>query len=499
MTVELCETPIAELQRAMAAGETTAAELVAAYLARIEAYDENGPALNAVLFVNPDALGEAVALDREREQRGPRGPLHGIPLLVKDNVHVAGMPTRAGCRALDGLVAEEDAFVVERLRRAGAIILGKTNLHELAAGITSVGSMHGRVRNPYDVTRTPGGSSGGTAAAVAASFAAAGIATDTTGSIRIPAAYTACVGLRPTQGLVSRSGIVPLALSQDIPGPIARSVGDLAILLDAIVGPDPRDDQTHEVRGRSVAFRPALDPEALRGRRIGRLEPLFADADADIVGRIEEALGRAESAGAEIDSISCPELDALVDEQFVLVLSEVQGDLDAWLATQPTAPVRSLAEIIDSGMLHPEFPPVKAADLELLRGSPAYADACENRGRLRQVLDDLLRVHELDALAYPSMRQPPAVLGMEQLGNNANAAANAGLPAITVPAGFTADGLPVGLELLGRAFDDTRLLGFAYALEQSGCVRRPPPTTPELPPVAAVAPGVARVTDAETV
>lgn len=493
MSIEICETPIAALQHAMAAGRTTAFELVTAYLARIEAYDGRGPALNAVLVVNPDALRDARDLDRERAQRGPRGPLHGIPVLVKDNVHVAGMPTRAGCRALDGLVAEEDAFVVDRLRRAGAIVLGKTNLHELAAGITSVGSMHGRVRNPYDLTRTPGGSSGGSAAAVAASFAAAGIATDTTGSIRIPAAYTACVGLRPTQGSVSRHGIVPLALSQDVAGAITRSVADLAVLLDAIVGPDPRDEQTDAVRGRSVAFVPALQPEALRGRRIGRLEPLFADADTEVVRLIDEALDRAESAGAEVAAVSCPELAALVDEGFVLVLSEVLEDLDQWLATQPTAPVRSLAEIIDSGTLHPEFPPLQAAALKSLRRSDAYTTACDNRRRLREVLDDLFRAHDLDALAYPSMRQPPALLGAPQLGNNANAAANAGLPAVTIPAGFCAAGLPVGLELLGPAFEDARLLGFAYALEQSGPTRRPPATTPELPSARAPVTGSAAI------
>ncbi len=238
---DLVEKSIAELQHAMAAGEVSSHELVAAYLARIDAYDKSGPKLNAMIALNPRALAEADALDKERAAKGPRGPLHGIPIVVKDNFETADMPTTGGSIALAGFEPKEDAFQVAKLRAAGAVILGKTNLHELAAGITSVSSMGGQTRNPYDPARNPGGSSGGTAAAVAANFAAAGMGSDTCGSIRIPSGHNSLVGLRGTLGLSSRAGVIPLSHTQDIGGPLARTVVDLATMLDATVGADERD------------------------------------------------------------------------------------------------------------------------------------------------------------------------------------------------------------------------------------------------------------------
>ena len=252
-TVEVAEATIVELQAAMAAGEVTSKMLVEQYVARIDAYDEQGPRLNALLSLNPEAVATAEALDVERAAQGPRGPLHGIPVVLKDNFDTADMPTTGGSIALAGVVPPDDAFQVRRLREAGAVILGKTNLHELAAGITTVSSLGGQTRNPYDPARNPGGSSGGTGAAVAASFAAFGMGSDTCGSIRYPSAHHSLVGLRGTSGLSSRDGIIPLSHTQDIGGPLARSVTDLAIALDATVGSDPADPRHGAER------RPAVD------------------------------------------------------------------------------------------------------------------------------------------------------------------------------------------------------------------------------------------------
>ena len=241
---EVTEASITQLQSALAAGTLTSRQLVAAYLARIDAYDQKGPRLNSIITINPAALAEAEALDKERAAKGPRGPLHGIPVLVKDNYDTKDMPTSGGTLALASLQPDRDAFQVARLRAAGAIILGKTAMHELAAGTITISSLSGPSRNPYDPSRSPGGSSGGTGAAVATSFAAAGMDSDTCGSIRIPAAYQNLFGLRATRGLSSRTGVMPLSDTQDVAGPITRSVTDLAIMLDATVGEDPADAVT---------------------------------------------------------------------------------------------------------------------------------------------------------------------------------------------------------------------------------------------------------------
>ena len=261
------ERSIADLQTALSTGVVTSRQLVEAYFARIEAYDRSGPELRAFISVNPGALDTADALDRERQDGRVRGPLHGIPVAIKDNFDTADMPTTGSSIALATHQPARDAFQVEKLRAAGAIVIGKTNLHELAAGILTVSSLGGYTRNPYDPSRNPGGSSGGTGAAVAASFAAAGLGSDTCGSIRIPAAFNNLVGLKPTMGLSSRAGVIPLSLSQDVAGPLARSVDDLAIMLDATVGPDARDPATGAGRGRTPA---AVNPAAKRSASVRR-------------------------------------------------------------------------------------------------------------------------------------------------------------------------------------------------------------------------------------
>src|SRR5437899_487878 len=292
-TYDVVEKTIPELQAAMSEGTVTSRQLVESYLARIAAYDKQGPALNAIVALNPQALATADALDAERRAGRVRGPLHGIPVVVKDNYETVEMPTTAGSIALASFHPRADAFQVRRLKDAGAVIIGKTNMHELAAGITTISSSGGQTRNPYDLGRNPGGSSGGTGAAIAATFAAAGMGSDTCGSIRIPAAHNNLTGLRGTRGLSSRSGIVPLSTTQDIGGPLARTITDLAIMLDATVGRDPADASTYLGEGRIPrSFREVLSAEALKGKRIGVLRSLFGTApeDQEVTAVINKAL-----------------------------------------------------------------------------------------------------------------------------------------------------------------------------------------------------------------
>jgi Asp-tRNA(Asn)/Glu-tRNA(Gln) amidotransferase A subunit family amidase len=472
--VDVREASIADLQSAMEQGRATSSELVQRYLDRIEAFDGQGPALNAIARVNPNASSEGRALDDERRERGPRGPLHGIPVLVKDNHDVAGLETWAGSRALEGLIAQRDAAVVARLRAAGAVVLAKTNLHELAAGITSVGSAHGRTRNPYALDRNPGGSSGGTGAGVAASLGAIGTGTDTCGSIRIPAAQNALFGLRPTHGqLASLEGIAPLCLAQDTVGPLARTAHDLALGLDAISDPSAT----------AAGFAERLDPKALEGARIGRLDTLFGTEpeDREVAEQIAEAVARLAKLGAEVVPIEIPELPALLDVMFMMILGDVPGDLAGYLTQNPTAPVADLAALLATGRMHPEVEPVVAAAVSgPINQSDAYAQAKANGRRLRDLLIERMEGERLDALAYPPILRTAAPLGEEQLGSNAHASANSGLPAISMPAGFSEAGLPIGLELLGRPGADTDLVAYAHAWEQAEPARRPPASTPSL-------------------
>ncbi|MBI2772625.1 MAG: amidase [Burkholderiales bacterium] len=480
---DVTEKSIAQLQQAQASGQVTSRQLVEAYLARIRAYDGAGPALNAVLRANPSALDDAQALDRERAARGPRGPLHGIPVLVKDNYDALGMPTSAGTLALATLQPLGDAFQVRRLKEAGAVILGKTTLHELAAGITNVSSLSGVTRNPYHLDRVPGGSSGGTAAAVAASFAAAGMGSDTCGSIRIPAANQNLVGLRPTLGLSSRAGIVPLSASQDVAGPLARSVEDLAVMLDATVGTDPADASTLAGAGHVPAsYRALLQPGGLRGARIGVLRALFGKDpdDADTNAVMQKALEALKAGGAEVSDAEVPGLEALLRDTSTIA-HEFKFDLADFLAARPGAPARSLGDIITQGLNH------EALDATLrLRNTPpardteAYRKTLAQRSALRAAVLAAMSAHGLDALAYPVLQRRPALIGEPQRGANCQLSASTGLPAIAIPAGFTADQVPAGLELMGTAFSEARLLALAYDWELAQKPRRAPFSTPPL-------------------
>jgi len=478
---EVYEATIPELQAALRRGEITSVQLVDAYEARILAYDQQGPALNAIIRLNQRARADAAALDAERMRGRVRGPLHGIPILLKDNYDTRGLATSAGSLALASNVPSDDAFIVQRLRAAGAVILGKANMHELAAGITTISSLGGQTRNPYDPRRCPGGSSGGTAAAVAATFAAVGWGSDTCGSIRIPAAFNSLFGLRPTEGLVSRAGIVPLSHTQDVGGPLARTMTDLAIALDATIGPDPQDSVTRVLQGRALPyFEDSLRADALRGRRLGVLRNEFAGMDRDVERVLDAALDRMKAQGAELVDVTIPDLDSLLAGSRAIDL-ETKFDLRDYLTRHADAPVHSLSEILESGLYS------TALDSRLRRDdsvpdddSPTHravlAKQVVVRGRLTQVLDSL----RLDALVYPTERQKPAFIGEPQTGSTCQLSAQSGLPALAAPAGFTADGLPVGIELLGRAFADGRLVALAYAFEQAGPARRAPSTTPPL-------------------
>lgn len=478
------EATILELQDDMATGRVTSVELVDAFFARIEAYDGRGPNINAMIRLNPNARSEAAALDRERAMRGPRGPLHGIPIILKDNYDTFDIPTTGGSIALAGLVPPDDAFQVRKLREAGAIILGKANMHELAMGITTISSLGGQTRNPYDPTRNPGGSSGGTGAAIAASFAVIGWGSDTCGSIRIPSSQNNLFGLRPTKGLSSIDGIIPLSHTQDVGGPLARTAMDLAIALDATIGPDSADPATRALEGRSLPhFADALDANALRGARLGVLTAAFGDAPEDReLGRVvRDAIGQMKEAGAEIiDSVEIPNLDSLL-EGSGLIHFEFKFDFIDYLAGTPGAPVSSIRDILDRGLHHAVMESrFRRRDSVESRDSEEYHAALAKQAKVRGAVIATLEAQQLDALIYPTMRRKAARIGDPQRGSNCRLSANSGLPALSVPAGFTDDGLPVGIELLGAPFSDPRLVGLGFALEQATDHRRPPASTPPL-------------------
>ena len=479
----LINATIPELQQQMASGTVSSVDLVNAYLARINAYDQDGPRLNAILHFNPSAREQAAELDRERRAQGPRGPLHGIPIILKDNYDTTELPTSAGSVALAGFTPTADAFQVRKLREAGAVILAKTNMEELAMGITSISSLGGQTRNPYDPRRNPGGSSGGTGAAVAASFAAFGMGSDTCGSIRIPASHNNLVGLRPTKGLSSITGIVPLSQTQDVGGPLTRSVTDLAIVLDATIGPDPQDSATAALVGRDLPrFEEGLTGSAIRGTRIGRLTVLIERdiAENSVIDVIDTALQYMEERGAEIIDIEIPGMLDLIEKSGV-IRHEFKFDFIDYLSTRPGAPIRSLTEILKGGLHHQAMTSrFENTDKVEERDSASYLAALRWREILRDTVVQIFDENALDVIAYPTIVQRPKHVGERQLGSNCALSAQSGLPAISVPAGFTADGLPVGLELLGRPFEDMLLVALAFAFEQGTNHRVSPSLTPSL-------------------
>ena len=484
------EMTIPELQEAMSKDLVTSVELTKAYLARIKAYDQKGPLLNTMIRLNPKALAQAKEMDQERDQKGPRGPLHGIPIVLKDNYDNRDMPTSGASIALAGLVPPDDAFQVKKLRQAGVVFLGKTNLHELAAGITTISSMGAQTKNPYDPSRNPGGSSGGTAAAVASSFAAVGMGSDTCGSIRIPAAHNNLVGLRPTKGLSSIDGIIPLSHTQDTGGPLARTITDLAIVLDATVGYDSADPATKIVENMKLAsFSDALNPEALRGARFGVLTNLFGEEQEDsaVAEVVHKAIAEMERLGALAVEITIPDFDKIMENAGVIGF-EFKFDLSDYL-TQSHAPISSLSEILESGLYHDALEDTfRRRNTPKTRNSAEYRAALTKREEIREKIVELLDNHLLDALVYPTIRRKASKIGEGQFGSNCQLSAYSGLAALSIQAGFTRDGLPVGIELLGRPFSDTRLVAFGFAFEQGTGYRQAPDLTPPLSDISGTGP-----------
>ncbi|MDR7037493.1 Asp-tRNA(Asn)/Glu-tRNA(Gln) amidotransferase A subunit family amidase [Methylobacterium sp. BE186] len=485
------EATIAGVHDALAAGTITCRSLVQTYLDRIAAYDQAGPKLAAIREVNRQALGQAEAFDRNRNRLASE-PLACVPLVLKDNYNTAELPTTGGSASLAGAQPGKDAFAVAKLRKAGAIVLAKTNLQEFAQGGVSVSSLGGQVRNPYDLTRTPGGSSGGTGAAVAANLALAGTGTDTVNSIRSPASANNLVGLRATQGLISLSGIMPVSKTQDAIGPITRTVADAAALLQVMAGPDLDDPLTSPSAGKvPESYAAFLKPDALKGARLGVVKALFGTKPehAEVNRVMQEALDAFEKAGATLVPIEDPafEANALNAENDVQTY-EFKALFNAYLATIPNAPHKDLAGIIASGQYH------KAALEKFLNGAEARRDGMaepDYKVRLERISAFKARVaavfdkERLDALVYPLQKRLVVPIGeLNQAERNGIVAGLTGFPAIDIPAGFSAPteraplGVPVGLDLLGRPWSEGKLLGLAYAFEQATKLRRPPASAP---------------------
>jgi amidase len=487
------EATIAELQSKMDAGEVTAREVAETYLERIEQIDRGGPAINAVIELNPDALDIAAALDVERAEEGPRGPLHGIPVLLKDNIDSADkMMTTAGSLALQGSIAPEDAFVTQRLREAGAVILGKANLSEWAnfrstRSTSGWSSRGGQTKNPYALDRNPCGSSSGSAVAVAANLCSVAVGTETDGSLICPAQTNSIVTIKPTLGLVSRFGVIPIAHSQDTAGPMARTVADAAILLGALTGVDGRDPATEASRDKSLTdYTPFLDPDGLRGARIGIARDFFGfDPRVDRI--MEACIETMKRLGAEIvDPADIETARAFRDTEIEVLLYEFKADLNAYLARLgPDAPVHSLLEIIEFNEQHEEeVMPYFGQERMLLAQEKgpltdeAYLEALKDNHRFARTegIDATLQEHLLDAIVAPS--GGPACLidwirGDHHSGGSSSPAAVAGYPNITVPAGYVY-GLPVGISFFGGAYHEPTLIRLAYAFEQATRIRRAP-------------------------
>jgi amidase len=489
---ELNELTLDDLQVRMSLGKLSSRSLVEKYLARIDAVDKHGPTVNSVIEINPDALSIADALDRERKEKGTRTPLHGIPVLIKDNIDTADrMMTTAGSLALVSPAPAQDSTVAKKLRDAGAVILGKTNLSEWA----NIRSSHstsgwsgrgGLTRNPYALDRNACGSSSGSAASVTANFCGLAVGTETDGSVVCPASVSGIVGIKPTLGLISRAGIIPIAHSQDTAGPMARTVAEAAVLLTVLAGPDPRDPESSASEGRVPRdFTRSLDPSGLRGARLGVARKYMGFNDA--VDRLmEDAVAELKRQGATvIDPADLPSHGKFDDTEFTVLLYETKADLNAYLATRPGAPVRSLEEIIafnehtkDKEMPYFGQDVFLKAQAKGPLTEKEYLDALQANHRLsrQEGIDAVMDQNHLDALIAPT--QGPAWLtdlinGDHAPGGCSNAAAVAGYPHITVPAGFI-DGLPVGLSFFGRAWSEPVLLKLAYSFEQASRIRKPP-------------------------
>ena len=491
--IDVVEADTASLQLAMQSGKTSSLVLVRAYLARIRAVDKSGPRINSVIELNPDAINIARERDRERKAGKVRGPLHGIPVLIKDNIATMdAMQTTAGSLALIGAKAPRDAFIVTRLREAGAVILGKTNLSEWAnfrstRSTSGWSSRGGLTKNPYALDRNTSGSSSGSGVAIAASLATVAVGTETDGSIVSPAQANGIVGFKPTLGLISRDGIVPIAHSQDTAGPMTRTVADAAVLLTVLAGSDARDAVTKEAASRATDYTKFLDRDGLKGKRIGVVRGQFGGKNDLASAIVEKALEALQTQGATlVDLPELPNASKYGQSEYDVLLYEFKADMAAYLAEfAPNLPIKSLADIMafnekNRDRVMPHFAQEHMARAAAKGGldSKEYLDALANNLKFsrEEGIDKALLDNKLDALVAPS--GSPAWLtdfirGDNSGGGFSSAAAVAGYPHVTVPAGFVS-GLPVGISFVGTAWSEPKLIAMAYAFEQATRHRRAP-------------------------
>jgi amidase len=499
-TLEITASTIEDINAAFNNESLTSEQLVELYLARIEAYDDAGPAINAVLALNGQAVDRARALDAERRAKGPRSRLHGIPIVLKDNIDTADLPTTAGSSLLAGSLPPDDAFIVQKLRAAGAIILAKVNMSEFASG-GAMSSLGGPIRNPHDLERSPLGSSGGTGASIAAAYAQFGLGTDTGGSVRWPSTANGIVGLKPTYGLVSRDGIIPLALSFDMAGPMARNVYDVAAALSVMTGIDPADQATVQSKGRiGIDYTEHLDVAALDGARIGIARD-FLDQDSEVDWIIEASLDVMRGAGATVVTVRFPQwlLDANGELYTAVRHREFRVQIAEYLATLKPEYPKTLAQLIeqatrmtapnDNGQPNPgRWSLMRLEEDSGDLDDPEYQAVREHGLALvRSFIDGLLESKKLDAIVYPTSPRRPSRIDADSSSRGTRSVspirlANlSGFPDLVVPAGFTGNGLPVGISFLGTAFSEPKLLALGYAFEQVTKARRLPINTPSRP------------------
>jgi amidase len=500
-TIDLDAATIADVNAALSKGHLTSERLVQLFLARIQAFDRQGPMLRSVIAVNPKAIETARVLDAERKSKGPRSPLHGIPIVLKDNIDTADMATTGGSVMLEGSIPPDDAFVVKKLRAAGAVIIAKTNLSEFASAATK-SSIGGQILNPHDLTRSPAGSSGGTGVALAAALAMAGLGTDTGGSVRGPSTNNGIAGLKTTMGLVSRDGVIPLALSLDTVGPMARHVYDVAALLNVLTGVDAADASTKLGAGRAAAdYTLSLRTDALKGARLGIARD-FMGQDQDVDWVVEAALDTMRKQGATVIDVRLPRwlLDGKGEYYTAIRYPEFVAQIADYLATIGPSYPKNIDQLIERARRvnapRPDGSGPNPARWSLMlreAGSGAITDYQYTSVRdhalplVRDVLSGVLTANKLDAIVYPtdprrpqSIAAPAAVPG--GAGNSPSNLANlSGFPDLIVPAGFSTDDLPIGISFLGAAFSESRLLGLGYSFEQATKARRLPRHAPLRP------------------
>ncbi|MFN7977521.1 MAG: amidase family protein [Vicinamibacterales bacterium] len=486
------EATIAEIHAAFRDGRLTCRGLVERYLRRIEAYDKNGPAINALVTLNPRALAEADALDQRYKAGGPTGPLHCVPMIVKDNFETAGMQSSNGSLTFEGYVPAADAFQVARIKAAGAIVLAKSNLAEWAftPNETLSSILPGYTKNPYALDRVTAGSSGGTAASIAASFGTIGLGSDTGNSIRGPSSHQALVGIRSTMGLTSRAGVFPLNLLADIAGPMGRTVTDVATVFQVIVGEDPNDAVTQAARARTIPnYSAGLSRDALRGKRIGVLHQAYErdGTDAEVLQVFAKAIDDLKLAGATvIDPATVEGLDAIRRPPGISCQA-FKYDLNQFLAARKgRVPVDDLTAVVKGGKFHPTVRRQLEQTEQGPANGPETADCVAERAYRDQVRAAVLKTMDalkLDAFVYPTWSNPPRLIGDLNTPGGDNSqffSPTTGWPAIQVPMGYTRGVLPAGITFFGRAWAEADLLGMAYAYEQHTHHRRPPASTPPL-------------------